>query len=500
MRCSLLTSSFWSAATVALVYATGACSSDGDAAAAPDAGKPRTEMTASPSVDPDGAAPAADAMAEGGAVGVDAGAADPAREDASVAADAGLPRHPVDAGATTYPACVNLPSSIPAGTSDKIDPAVRPRENADVGQLLVVQLRGDLTPALPNCPAGQTTCAERDQAALERMRLHQQQVACVIDVAGSQSGRLWWYDAPVLLSTGDPTARLLGLGVVMLGRDVETVASHPFVAGISLPPDLVPATDECPMAVAADVRSKVDATGASPTGRSFAIVTVNRPFECGNCQDIRVQRHTHIASTRSLTCLFQHIKRITREFELLPHAGGDATIGQPDTAFQREFAVPLTEQEALEVARDPYVQRISLTNAPITSPTKPMDQLNEGPCPEANDAIAGKIEHEELLRPPGPHTCIIGVKGGGDARSLDVLCPPGGPCPEREAAYDRLMVAHRQSQRCVREFLDGLGADFSDEVLFGNAFVARLTFDQVMRLAAHPHVLSITADVVTVPP
>jgi hypothetical protein len=44
------------------------------------------------------------------------------------------------------------------------------------------------------------------------------------------------------------------------------------------------------------------------------------------------------------------------------------------------------------------------------------------------------------------------------------------------------------------------GAQYSDEVLFGNAFSAQLTSQQIMQAAAHPHVQSISIDVVTPPP
>ena len=333
------------------------------------------------------------------------------------------------------------------------------------------------------------------------MRMHQAQLACVIDVTGSSTGRVWWWDVPVLLSSGDATARQLAYGVVLLGRDVETVASHPFVAGISQPPNLLPPSPECPPADDADAASKVDASAVAAGTRAFAIVRVEQPLDCGDCRELRAQRHRHILGTRLLTCLFQYIERVTGEFRLLDHGGGEATPGLPDTAFQSEFAVPLDPLQAREVARHPYVQQIVLTAAPIPTSTAAMDQLNAGPCPEANDSSAGKISGaEQLAGNPGPHACIIGVEGGGDARALNVLCPSKGPCPERASAREALLAKHLESQRCVRAFLDELGVTYGKEALFGNAFNAQLTTEQIARVAAHPHVQSIAVLVDTPPP
>jgi hypothetical protein len=126
---------------------------------------------------------------------------------------------------------------------------------------------------------------------------------------------------------------------------------------------------------------------------------------------------------------------------------------------------------------------------------------NAAACPAADAATEGKIGNTEHLQAQlGPQLVMIVVAGGADATRLAVDCGEQRSCAEREQALQEYTAHNRASQRCLRAFIAEIGGQATDEVFFGNSLAAMLTWEQVQRVAAHPHALSIEPDIPAPPP
>lgn len=140
------------------------------------------------------------------------------------------------------------------------------------------------------------------------------------------------------------------------------------------------------------------------------------------------------------------------------------------------------------------------------------DDIHPGPCPvvEADadmqtllDKLGSPLRYESLSTRGGPLLVGIVVSGGADyTRVGDVMCPPNGgrpACPERDAALAAVREIDRVSQRCVRAQIELVGGEVVES--FGVGPLAALTWQQLVRVVAHPHVLSYSdsEDVAPVP-
>lgn len=191
----------------------------------------------------------------------------------------------------------------------------------------------------------------------------------------------------------------------------------------------------------------------------------------------------------------------TGQFELFDDIQVSGIFGDPETVWQSEFAAALTAGEACKLAAHPDVQAIRMSASSMSGSSSPVaHELHPGPCPEANDAIEGKLVEEEFSQGREAQVVLVSVTGGADYRVLDVECPGGTrDCPERAAALDEVNAANLESQRYVRDHIAAIGGEVSDEVL-GSVLIATLNWAQVVSTAAHPHVWNISPETFTEPP
>lgn len=409
--------------------------------------------------------------------------------------------------------CPEVPSGTEITTNvvvtSKIAPDVDYTQAPEVGQVLVLRLVNDL-PELPQCSRQAAAaslgdvadCSGVDEFLEVRTAVQRKRLQCVVEVAGSPEGRNWWYEEPFVFSDGTTAAELMAFGVALLGTSVETVAAHPYVAGLANPPAIFPEVTECPPLGDHDGRQRVTVDGSPQVDEPrYGVVTMRQPVPCTDCDERNTQRLTGILGSRALTCVLQQLKNITGEFELLDQGAVHGTVGDPLTVWQSEFAAPLTLNQAAQLARQPAVESIRLTETPLPVHEVPAVDLNEGPCPEPQEVadaetIAEKVGEFVVQEGSEVQQVSIVVRGGGVPAGAgdDITCPNNQrECPERLQVVEDSMEANRISQRCVRAFISELGGTRLEEVFFGNSFQAWMNWEQILRLAPHPHVLWISA-------
>lgn len=145
------------------------------------------------------------------------------------------------------------------------------------------------------------------------------------------------------------------------------------------------------------------------------------------------------------------------------------------------------------------------------------DELHAGACPTVEtDAeretivellggsyYMGAERFSRLSMQEGLLDMIIGVRGGADfTRVGDIQCPQDGgrSCAERDQALEDAGAISVASQRCVRALVEEVGGQVTETFPFGNALRASLSWQQLVRVAAHPHVQSLSDNYETTPP
>lgn len=144
------------------------------------------------------------------------------------------------------------------------------------------------------------------------------------------------------------------------------------------------------------------------------------------------------------------------------------------------------------------------------------DQIHPGPCPVVEqdadretvvellggDAYRGEERYATLSTRGGLLNLGIGVAGGADyTRVGAVECPDPAArtCAERDEARAVAEAIGLHSQRCVQALTRELGGEVTEASGFGNSFSAQLTWAQSLRLAAHPHLQSLSDSDETTP-
>lgn len=342
-------------------------------------------------------------------------------------------------------------------------------------------------------------CVDNAETLLERFRRHQTHLDCLMaergHLFGSDVHRLWWYERLRVSESEGPSPILISFEVSVLGRDVRSLASHPVVSRITLPPATQtsrPIDPEC-----STERESIDGKFTdveTREGSLFAIVTLRAPVDVPVCEDCvertHAERGLHVVMNRRSTCVQQWVAELSGEHRLLPHAGAGGTVGADITrSFPVSFAVPITREQARMVASHVYVERVEIADLDIPDADRcPAADLNPGACPTERVSLDGKIEQRVILERAGLHEVSILVRGGAQPCPFD--CPGrGAECPDRDAAVAQWTEDNLVAQRCVRAELDSLDASYSAEATWlVNTLTAQLTWPEIEAMATHPHV------------
>jgi hypothetical protein len=145
------------------------------------------------------------------------------------------------------------------------------------------------------------------------------------------------------------------------------------------------------------------------------------------------------------------------------------------------------------------------------------DELHAGACPTVQtdatretivellggSAYMGEERFSRLSMQEGLLNMVIGVRGGADfSRVGDIECPQDDSrsCAERDQALEEAGAISVASQRCVRALVEEVGGQVTETFPLGNALSASLSWQQLLRVAAHPHVQSLSDNDETTPP
>ncbi len=455
---------------------------------------------------------------------------------ASCGAGPGVPPAHPDAGSPDGGDGVEV--SLGSCPDQRESPAGKVRHEAflraDPGttRLVAVKLR-EILPAIPPCadPAPDARCEERDRALEQRRRLNQQQITCVAREIGgdraSINGALW-YELPQHLTSGRPVPIGLAFTFQAIWPQVEALAAHPFVEAIEPPPGEVLGTGAsppappagCPAAREEPLRKLTRAESIKGGGRAPVVVELRDEGllpPVVSCPDgtlceaaIVAQWDRAILNKRHHTCVARWIDaQVKAPSPKVPFA---AITGSPLTPplppfgeipkTIKAFGQGLTWEEAVEVARHPYVESIWTASGvqfePPPAPGCPPDLGQPVPtrtCPTARESAGGKISAEDmrkLAQTTGPQRMDVGVRGGARICPLPE-CPSGQrTCSARDSYADRWQAENAEAQRCVRQLITAIGGRADAEVFWiVNHFFADLTWDQIQQVATHPDVENI---------
>jgi hypothetical protein len=472
------------------------------------------------------------------AAGRGADAEPPLDADDAAAAGASVPADaPRDAAAIVTPGHCPTVTEDPSG---KIGHADYLRAHPDTAALIAVRLR-PLADALPSCPNDDTfdaRCPARDQALVDRQQRNQQQVRCVLDAfgpPGSVADLLpLWYESPRHLTSWQPVPIGLEFQVVALWQQVQTVAAHPFVERIDPAPGQAPLLGVAPAPVPSDcpaatdeplrklTRAQIQDRGRQPVAVELRDSALPPEVRCPGdtlCDaGIAAAWDRAILARRQVTCVRRWIDtQVTAAPTRVDYGAATGYITAPAlppfgqlAAATRAFGIGLTWDEVVALARHPDVETVwagaglSPSEPPPGCPpelTAPIPTLT---CPDDREPATDKISATDQMtfaRATAPVRVGVVVRGGAHICPLP-LCPGRAqPCSDRDAYIARWEQEARESQRCVRDFIVGIGGSADAEVLWlGNSLGATLTWPQIQQLATHPHVQHIDAADTTAPP
>lgn len=380
-------------------------------------------------------------------------------------------------------------------------------------------------------PSGSIGCSYPIESQLQRSKANQRAAFCLgQDLATVTSGRPptilpIWYDPPTLDSDGFPIAIGRSFVVPLTLRQIHELARSPSVATIGPAPGMTASVpvigmrewDICPNNFDEPMAKVVDAQSIRGMGRQSVVVEyqdngVLPPWpECaGGISDCDTRLAAlwlrTILNTREITCVAQWI---SSTLEAPPgtslYSSGAGTLvptlppfGQSPATVKARGMI-LSWDEAVQVARHPYVERIWASGSAVSMPEVCHPDL-ESPianplCPDAREPIGNKIspENQERFRASeAPNAVNIRVMGGALVCSL-AGCT--GACPDPEVVHARWIAENAAAQSCVRDLISGVGGTASDEVFWlVNAFSASLTWSQIQIVATHPHVLRVDSN------
>lgn len=414
------------------------------------------------------------------------------------------------------------------------------RAHSEQTQVVTIKLR-PLAWANPACADAESSssCSDRDAALAERQALNLKQVECVLAAfgpSGSVEGvRAQWYEPLQTPSSGPPTPIGTAFSALALWSQLEAVARHPYVERIEpalrqasklgVPAPAVQA--ECPQATEPADSKLTDAVSIRDNGRLPVVVELKhtllpalRPCEGEEpCDDwLASGWERTVASTRQLTCVQTFIDtKLQAEAPEVAYQSIDGIPQGPKLPPFGEsihatlaFGLGLTWEEAREVAKHPFVERLwsseglSLGMLPEGCPPNYNAAVPVPECTSDVQAITGKFSaaaEAGWQASTMPNEVVIAVRRGNSLCPLPACPGRATACPELERYNARIAEEAKASQTCVRSLVATAGGTASDEVLtLGNALLATLTWQQIQTVAAHPDVQQISPRYGDAPP
>jgi hypothetical protein len=391
-----------------------------------------------------------------------------------------------------------------------------------------------LSQTVVTCPGDTSSdarCAARDDSLTERSALNSQEWACIgRDIAGTgllPPTTAVWYEVPYHLTAGRPVPVGTMVQLLMTLEQIERVAQHPFVerieppvgkawawgAGAPLPPDDCPKATDAPLAKLARLTS-IQGLGLQPVVielKDGGVLHPEVPCTSGTAcpQSVDALWDRTIMNTRELTCVRRWIDAQVKEVPpTVAYAVATGSIGgavlppfEQPTATVKAFGLGLTWDEAVGIAKHPFVESIwttpglAIDSAASGCPPDFNSPVAPVACPSDRESFDGKISaaaRSALEGSSGPQQVIVRVRGGATICALPQCPGQGQPCPERDM-YTALWTAENaESQHCVRDLITQIGGTSDPAVYWiANFFNATLTWAQIQLVAAHPHVSGI---------
>jgi hypothetical protein len=416
------------------------------------------------------------------------------------------------------------------------------RAHPEATQLVYVQLR-ELASSVPACPDSADVgapCPARDEALVERQRTNLQQVVCVLRDLGPP-GQIrqpvaLWYERPFRLTSGRPVPVATGFEVAALWPQIETLATHPLVERITPSPGKAAATGvmtleppgECPKELESPLSKLQMAEGIRGQGRRPVVIEMRDDgllppsIACADgtlCEEaINSLWERAILNTRHLTCVGRWLDTVLKEPPPpVNHYSARGSLVAPlippfsqSAMTVKSFGLGLTWEEALELARHPYIE--SIWTAPglqIGSPpegcppdlTKPIPEVA---CTTVREPVDSKLEpayRAKWEQSQSPQQVVILVRGGAKICPLPECPVHNQSCPDQERFISHWKAENEASQRCVRALIGELGGSSESEIPWLVDMVeAHLTWPQIQAVAAHPHVERIEPSSTGAPP
>lgn len=143
-------------------------------------------------------------------------------------------------------------------------------------------------------------------------------------------------------------------------------------------------------------------------------------------------------------------------------------------------------------------------SSPESCPTDVHAPIPKPTCGDDEESTAGKwtAEDEDRWRTAsGPHDVIMLIRNGAKV-CPNPMCPPrSNPCPELEETRRYREDWNWQSQTCVRQLIADIDGQATEErTPLVNFIQAYLTWSQIERVGAHPHVAHIENSQTNTPP
>lgn len=399
---------------------------------------------------------------------------------------------------------------------------------------VTVVLKSIAWPPAP-CDGAKTleNCAERDEVLRQRQTLNQKQVDCVLATLGPP-GSLpaplpVWYEALATSANDSPEPVGTSFAIRALLPQLELLAHSPYVERIEPGPGEAiklgvtapPIPEECPAPSDAPDSKLGDLASIRDQGRKPVVIELKqselpalRPCEdTAICDDLIASGWERtVQSTRQLTCVRRLIdSKLEAAAPSVPYFSADGLPQAPlvppfgDSVHATlAFGLGLTWSEAYETAKHPYVEKIWTSDSlAIQMDAEGCPPDFEMPvavpaCTDSREPFAGKFSASDQAlweSSTSANEVLLAI------RKNFVLCPRpecptrdlDNPCPELARYLAREDEEARASQACVRALIDSIGGSASDEV-WTVGFAAQLTWDQILSVAAHPDVISVTAN------
>jgi hypothetical protein len=396
------------------------------------------------------------------------------------------------------------------------------------------------SPEQISCGASSADPMCSDAALANRQALNAKMWECVgAWLGGQDAGRTpqaqtVWYENPSVDSSGQPAPVATAFAAPLSVSQIQMLATSPLVAaidpmpgrGAGVPVSSFVVPEECPAAGDDPAPKLSDATSIQGAGRQAVVVDyvddgyLPPDVSCPNPDDLcsdRVHRLwlRTILNTRAVSCVNRWLDtQLTSPPSPVSYATAQGTplapsippFGQGVSVLESK-GMGLTWDEATVLARHPYVARIWVASGVQIDPDSPgcppdlTSPISATPCTDTREDVDGKFSsHGRMVleQSSGAVQVTIQVEGGAMVCDVEHACATDPSCPSLDAIHERWRQENVASQQCVRSLIDSLGgqsADAANADWLVDAFVADLTWPQILEVAGYPSVLHIEPNV-----